>query len=866
MGAQVQTRAIKFTVLLAGLLSGLLSLAQPAAAETPRDPRESLQRGEFELAAQDARRLRQALPAGQAALDLLQIEVEVARARGDLPAEEQLLRERIAIALAAWKLPRQLEIGLAQVELAAVLRQMGQGEQGAALFAEAVEVALAAAGQGEPRATELLTQLVRHADDLAKRRQAMAAVETALPALQGKLDPADPQSRERVRALLTAVASLATDLGRSGDALQFLGLATQFLHPDRAINDPQTGILAIEYGKAWVAQGNLAKAQQFFRYAIDKLSPVYGADHPWVASAGRRLALVLLRSGDRPGALQAMRAALPGTRRQRQVVRQAAMAAAAKLEAYNATFFDDEVLFSLVLEQAQSEAAAIPELIALQLQRKGALLQALLPSPRADDAAAIALRQRLAAVSSQLAQAWQRSELDPGPAASAQVQRLQRLRDHLQAQVAQKSLGSKADPPGDVGLAELCRALPQGAALIDFVHFIDYRPVEGGVRLTRKMAAVAVRQRDCRVQIAALGDAKPLQNAVQEWRKSLRVQGPSRGAAAVGVADADSAPPWHPGAKDLWAQLIQPLADHLQGVEALLISPDDALHFVPWPALVDPQGKLLADHWPVALVDSPAQLLAPKAQPAALAGSSALIIGGPAFGKARKGKPGPVQNQACAALLSTVWAPLPGTLGEAKAGGEVLRKAGVAVETLTGAAATEAALRKAAPGRRWISLATHGYFAGAACARNADLTPRDPLLLSGLVFAGANQPGAAAGDDGWLTAAEIAALDLRGTELVVLSACETGLGDAQQAVGEGVFGLRQAFARAGAAGVVLSLWQVPDRETADLLGAFWRRMAATPQRPWLALHAAQAELRAKLAAQGRDHPQLWAGFAYAGQP
>jgi CHAT domain-containing protein len=448
------------------------------------------------------------------------------------------------------------------------------------------------------------------------------------------------------------------------------------------------------------------------------------------------------------------------------------------------------------------------------------------------------------------------------------VQRLQRLRDHLQAQVAQKGLGSKVDTPADAGLAELCQALPQGAALLDFVHYIDYRPVEGGVRLTRKMAAVAVRQRDCRAQVVALGDAKPVQTAVQEWRKALAVQGAVRGAAALGIGEPAQAAPWHGGAQALWGQLIAPVVDHLQGVEVLVISPDDALHFVPWPALMDPQGKLLADHWPVALVDSPGQLLAQRPQPGPteLAGTSALLIGGPAFGKAPKAR-GPSRGaDACASLLSTTWAPLPGTLGEAKAGGEVLRKAGVAVETLTGAAATEAALRKAAPGRRWISLATHGYFAGAACARNADLTPRDPLLLSGLVFAGANQPGAAAGDDGWLTAAEIAALDLRGTELVVLSACETGLGDAQQAVGEGVFGLRQAFARAGAAGVVLSLWQVPDRETADLLGAFWRRMAATPQRPWLALHAAQAELRAKLAAQGRDHPQLWAGFAYAGQP
>jgi CHAT domain-containing protein len=190
-----------------------------------------------------------------------------------------------------------------------------------------------------------------------------------------------------------------------------------------------------------------------------------------------------------------------------------------------------------------------------------------------------------------------------------------------------------------------------------------------------------------------------------------------------------------------------------------------------------------------------------------------------------------------------------------------------------GPQASEESFKSEAAGHRVIHLATHGYFMEGIDRRRQtpsgsrlalDVALENPLLQSGLFFAGANlrgeQADSAGVEDGILTAYEVSALDLTGTVLVVLSACETGLGEVK--AGEGVYGLRRAFQVAGARTVVSTLWPVPDRVTAeiisDLYGEHDAPLPAT-------LRNAQLERLRDIRANGRvDHPVTWGAFIAIG--
>ena len=180
-------------------------------------------------------------------------------------------------------------------------------------------------------------------------------------------------------------------------------------------------------------------------------------------------------------------------------------------------------------------------------------------------------------------------------------------------------------------------------------------------------------------------------------------------------------------------------------------------------------------------------------------------------------------------------------------------------------------------------MASHSYFladqkketpnANPLLLQQGDTTPlakalqgENPLLRSGIVLAGANQPQANSNDDGYLTALEVAKLDWQGTEMVVVSGCESGKGEIR--AGEGVYGLKRAIAVAGARSSLLSLWKVDDAATAAFMENFYKRLKAGEGRAD-ALAATQKAFRlGKIQSPeiGGDwqHAYVWAAFQLSG--
>ncbi|MDX9758322.1 MAG: CHAT domain-containing tetratricopeptide repeat protein [Bacteroidota bacterium] len=350
--------------------------------------------------------------------------------------------------------------------------------------------------------------------------------------------------------------------------------------------------------------------------------------------------------------------------------------------------------------------------------------------------------------------------------------------------------------------------------------------------------------------------------------------------------------------RDLHRLVFAPLVAHLAGAMTVTIIPDGILHRMPFASLVaeETEGHIryLDEHYVLQQHASGRDVLASRQRLTTVdthGEDRFILIGNPAFAGSVTG---------AASFSMRGWKDLPGTAKELDVLHAVCAEAGISTIRLDRTEASEQAI-KALSGHapRVLHLATHGYFYPVVSPfsprrRNRDIAEQSavpdhgdeaspasrpitrrgargrasiassghPLLRSGLILAGANAvwkgtPIDNSADDGVLTAMEVSQLDLTGTELVVLSACETALGDIH--TGEGVFGLQRAFLSAGVSTLMMSLWKIDDVATAEFMVEFYRSwLAGASKRD--ALRAARQRMRAR-----HPDPEIWAAFVLVGE-
>ncbi|MFN3404683.1 MAG: tetratricopeptide repeat protein [Cytophagaceae bacterium] len=309
--------------------------------------------------------------------------------------------------------------------------------------------------------------------------------------------------------------------------------------------------------------------------------------------------------------------------------------------------------------------------------------------------------------------------------------------------------------------------------------------------------------------------------------------------------------------KMFWSKIHKELTN----VSKVYVSPDGVYNSINLNTLLNPQtSAYLLDEMEIHNISNSKDLLTPKSGKKAK--NIAVLAGNPNY--VFETTVSTVKDTKREATIASLLNPLPGTREEIKKLSETLNKNGWQTTVYAEENASEKNL-KALDHPKIVHIATHGFFEKDTDGGSSE----NPLLRSGLMLAGASvtlynksntiyNPEKMENDyeDGILTAYEAMNLNLEGTDLVVLSACETGLGEVKN--GEGVYGLQRSFIIAGAQSVVISLWKVNDETTQKLMTLFYQELMKTPNKK-KAFFSAQTKLK-----QEFSDPYFWGAFIMIG--
>jgi tetratricopeptide (TPR) repeat protein len=722
--------------------------------------------------------------------------------------------------------------------------------------------------------------------DLGRRQEALAPTEEAVK-IYRELAKTNPAFLGDLAGSLNNLGIRYSELGRRQEALAPTEEVVKIYRELAKTNPAFLGDLAGSLSNLGVSYSGLGRRQEalapkeeavkIYR-KLAKTNPAFQED---LSSSATNLAVLQLQQANPSAALPLLKETV--STEVNYLQGQLPLLPEARRLALVEVFGDR---WQITFSQAQQGEAGAALALFTRLNRQGLLqdiqrTQALL----ARSGPQRPLFEQLTAVTAQLAS----TTITPEQQAPL-LARKEKLEQELYRQLPQVQ-------PRLVEAAQIAALLPAGGALVEFQR---YRSSDASTSQYGPPRYLALLLRpDGTIRAIALGEAAPIDAAVAE--------------AVAASADPNRQPEAPEKLAVVSRLVLAPLQRELMGVRELFVSPDGELNRLPFAALpvAGPKGggiadgpitadsKTLGDAVALRLLTTGRDLL--RLQQPAKAGAAPVLIANPDFNAASRSATGGASASAAASTATgpsvlrggqqrspgvrglTAWQPLGGTEQEARQLAPLLGGGAV----ISGPAATAAVvLAQRAP--RILHIATHGFFladqpfaganagggpaamgarglpaaGGGAGDGSAATTPtrEDPLQRSGLVFAGANQPDANPDDDGYLTAAEATAMDLEGTELVTLSACETGLGGVRS--GEGVYGLQRSLAVAGARSTLLSLWKVDDGLTVSFMERYYSRLKAGEGRAD-ALRNTQSEFRNTKISTYNDI-RVWGAFQLSG--
>jgi CHAT domain-containing protein len=760
--------------------------------------------------------------------------------------------------------------------LAGLYENMGNYSQAEPMYQRALAILEKVMGLEHPDVARSLLNLAGLYHKQGKFRTAEPLLQRALAILEKALGKEHPD----VATSLNSLATLYQEQGKYSQAEPMYQRSLAIYEKVLGLEHPFFASSIISLATLYHKQGNYSQAELLYQRSLAIYEKVLGLEHPLVANSLNSLAWLYQAQGNPARAIEFLSQGMDIEEHNLDIL--LAVGSERQKQDYMTTVYGTtNRTISLHIQSAPNNPQASRLALTTILRRKGRILDAvtdnllsLHQNLKPEDQK---LLDELAATRTQLATLiFKQPENIPLEQYRQQVGTLKAQADQQEATLARRSAEFRTQSQ-PVTIEAVQQLIPTDAALVELVSYYPFNPnakKQYEYWGTPRYVAYILHHTG-EPKWIDLGAAAPINQAVTAFRKALQSQ----------TSDIK------PVARALDEKLMQPIRKLLGNTRNVLLSPDSQLNLIPFAALVDENNHYLVENYSINYLSSGRDLL--RLQNHAKSRSQSVIVANPDY--AKPGDPASVgmiargeSSQIAAAqgvnlsaqpaqtrglfddLIQKVdWSPLPNTEKEANAIAPMLPGATL----LTGSQATENVIKQLqAP--KILHIATHGFFLedvplvaspdfsttilpGTRSATPNIRPTENPLLRSGLALAGANSRSSGS-EDGILTALEAAGLNLSGTKLVVLSACKTGLGDVTN--GQGVYGLRRAFAIAGSESQLMSLWAVNDYSTNTLMVNYYKRLKNNVGRSE-ALRQTQLEM---LANSTYQHPYYWAAFIPSG--
>jgi CHAT domain-containing protein/Tfp pilus assembly protein PilF len=650
-------------------------------------------------------------------------------------------------------------------------------------------------------------------------------------------------------------------------------------------------------GGLCLEQKQYKEAETYFRNALSIEEKLYGPDYYELSGILGNLSLVLASENRITDAYRIVKRAMEIDNKTIEQVFSISSEQEkfSYLNLVNANYND---FLNLVTGYLAKDKEAVSEGMNAVLRRKGIVLDAMASERRMiallNDKSARSVYNQLKEITSLIASLTLAGPGNLSPEAySKKLAELENQRQQIEKNLAGLSGEYKAEISSrNADIKNIAAILPKGSVLVEFAvirgrdlslkNFISYNQYYAFVLESSKNDGGAKAP-----ALINLGEAGLIDGVVGDFRKELEK---TRWMLESGVMDEAAAEKrLAEKGKKVYDLVIAPIKAATGENKTLFLAPDGDLNLIPFGCIQDEAGKYLIETYNINYLSSGRDLI--RFGQAAKNSGINIIAANPDYNLGKNSaKNDSIKNSDGGSGVSRTidkclfnWSPLSGTAAEADNIAKLLPK-GETKEFIGGNALENSIKSIGAP--NILHIATHGFFledqktedmdsyTSRGLSLSADEVNKNlqtsrienPLLRCGLVFAGANTKGGnkAGQDDGILTAFEISGMNLEGTNLVVLSACDTGLGETKR--GEGVFGLRRAFQLAGAKTIVMSLWSVPDQQTQELMTGFYESMQHGAGKSGALRESQLLMIKERREKTGAAHPYFWGAFISAGEP